>query len=97
MGTREHIEWIQKAAGANVDAIQSGNVPKMTADQDYAELFQTMQSSKAKPYTKQWSEALGNPATSPPAITAQKMTLKLEAIQTPPAQPDPPKGKGPLA
>ena len=42
MGTAEHTAWIQKAAKADVDAIQSGNVPKIVADQDYAELFKTM-------------------------------------------------------
>ena len=90
MGTTEHTAWIQKAAKADVDAIQSGNAPKIAADQDYTELFETMQGDKTGTYTKDWSDTLTNPARSLHAITACTNTLKLET-PVPTAQPDPPK------
>ena len=89
MGTAEHTVWIQKAAKADVDAIQPGNVPKFAADQDYAELFKAIQGTKT--YKQDCSEALTNPAGSLPAIAARTKTppLKLET-PAPPAQPNPP-------
>ena len=84
MGTSEHAAWVAKAAAANVDTIQSGNAPKVVADQDYAELFNSMNLGGAsrRAFMDDWAAALSG-TTAP--TTAAGPTQGAPPTRAPPA------------
>ena len=89
MGTAEHAAWVQKAAAASVDAIQSGNAPKVTNDQDYAELFNSMSmgGTARRNHMQDWAAAIAGPTTSPSPAAPAGANIKPRPVPTatPPA------------
>ena len=103
MGTSEHAEWVRKAASACVDTIQAGNAPKVVADQDYAELFNSMNKGGAarRNHMQDWALASANDAAGPTPVAHPPATpVRAAAVRTAapsPAKPFPPPAAQPSA
>ena len=83
LGTSNHADWFKRAAVANVDSINADNVPRVSNDESFAEIFRD--SLQARPALAQdWAGALaavavGAAATAPGAAAP--------AAAAPPARP----------
>ena len=98
MGTSEHAAWVRKAAAADVDTIQAGNAPKVVADQNYAELFNSMSGSGAtrRNHMQDWASALANNAAGP-VVHTPVTPMRTKARTAPsPATAVPPSAAQPL-
>ena len=91
MGTAEHAEWVRKAEAAHVDALQSGNLPRIDNDQGYAEIFASVQSRTAGAhFMADWATASRGEHPSPPSDEAEPSTPVRATPATPQQQEPPP-------
>ena len=54
LGTLQNADWVECAANARVDSIQSGNAPKVSNDESYSELFRDTCRTRGSPLMQDW-------------------------------------------
>ena len=63
LGTLQNADWVERAASARVDTIQSGNAPRVSNDESWGELFrETNSRARGSPLMQDWASAKADAA-----------------------------------
>ena len=63
LGTLQNADWVERAANARVDTIQSGNAPRVSNDESWGELFrETNSRTRGSPLMQDWASAKADAA-----------------------------------